>query len=222
MTGPVACLWLALRQCADPAFRRPLLKGLLGAVLAFAALIGLADWGVSALVGGEGWLATLAGLLGGLLVLVSALWLFVPLLLALTGLFLDEVAEAVETRFYPQLPPARGAGLPAQIRASLVLALQVLVISLLLMPVALALPLLGMVAFWVLAAISLGDGLFEGVAQRRMGVAESRALRRRRRLEVWGLGALLAVLASIPVANLLVPVLGTAAITHLLHRRGGG
>ncbi|MFC0408882.1 EI24 domain-containing protein [Roseomonas elaeocarpi] len=211
-------LILPLRQLDDRSFRNTLLKGLFGALFSFVAVVFLADWGVSALVGGSGWIATVAGWLGGLLVLASAVWLFVPVALAISGLCSDAVAEAVERRFYPGLPPARGASLAAQARFNIVLSLQVLVINLVLLPLGLFLPLIGAVLFWVVAAVSLGNGMFEGVAQRRMTVAEARALRRQRRFEVLALGGALAALALVPVANLLVPILGTAAMTHLLHR----
>ena len=75
---------------------------------------------------------------------------------------------------------------------------------------------------WLVSAFGLGHGLFEGVAQRRMGVAEARALRRGREAPVLGIGAVLAALSLVPVLNLFVPVLGTAAMTHLLHRNAGG
>jgi uncharacterized protein involved in cysteine biosynthesis len=217
--GPIAAsLLLPLQQIGEPGFRWPLLKGLASALLAFGVLIGLADWGVSSLLGGSGWLATVAGLLGGVLVLVSAVWLFVPVMLAMAGLFLDEVAEAVERRHYPGLPPAKGSALHAQAWAGLTLGLRMLGLTLLLMPLALLLPPVGAVAFWVVAAISLGNGLFEGVAQRRMGITEARLLRRQRRWPVLAVGAVLAGLALVPFVNLSVPVLGTAAMTHLMHR----
>ncbi|ONG50652.1 cysteine biosynthesis protein CysZ [Pseudoroseomonas deserti] len=218
MKAVPASLLLPLKQLDDPAFRRPLLKALGVAILAFGGLAWLADWGVGWLAGGTGWLATVAGLLGGLLVLVSTFWLFVPVMLGITGLFSDEVAEAVERRFYPALPPAQGASIAAQARAGLGLALRFLVISLALLPLALIAPPLGVVVYWVLAALSLGYGLFDGVAQRRMSVADSQALRRRHRAQILAIGGALAALAVVPVANLLVPVLGTAAMTHLLHR----
>jgi CysZ protein len=211
-------LLLPLRQMTEPGFRWPLLKGLAGAFLAFAALIGLADWGVSSLVGGEGWLATVAGLLGGVLVLVSAIWLFVPVMLGIASLFLDEVAEAVERRYYPALPPAAGAGLHAQIWSGVMLGLKMLVLTLAVMVLALFAPPLGAACFWVLAAISLGNGLFEGVAQRRMPVPEASALRRRLRWPIWAVGGVLAAVALVPVLNLAVPIWGTAAMTHLMQR----
>ncbi|WP_135465845.1 EI24 domain-containing protein [Crenalkalicoccus roseus] len=217
-----AAFLLTLRQLGDPAFLGPLLKGFLGALLAFLGLAALAAWGVGELAGGSGWLAALAAAAGGVLALGLAVWLFVPVMLAIAGLFTDAVAAAVERRFYPGLPPARGAGLAAQARFNLGLALRMGLLTLLVLPVGLFLPPLGAVLFWAVSAVALGHGLFEGVAQRRMGVAEARALRRRRQGAVLAAGGVLAALALVPGLNLLVPVLGTAAMTHLLHRGPGG
>ncbi|MDO9710318.1 EI24 domain-containing protein [Paracraurococcus lichenis] len=212
-----ACL-LTLRQLGEPAFLAPLAKGLLGAVAVFAALAGLAAWGTGWLAGGTGWLANLAAAAGGLLTLGLAWWLFIPAMLAIAGLFLDPVAGAVERRFYPELPPARGAPLAAQAAYNIGLGAKVAGLSLIALPLAILAPPFGAVALWAISTVALGHGLFEGVAQRRMSVPESRALRRRREGAVLGLGAILAALSLLPVVNLLVPVLGTAAMTHLLHR----
>ncbi|MFC7475298.1 EI24 domain-containing protein [Dankookia sp. GCM10030260] len=212
-----ACM-LTLRQLPDPAFLGPLLKGFLGAVAVFLGLSALAAWGTAGLAGGEGWLATAAAAFGGLLTLGLAFWLFVPAMLAIAGLFLDPVAAAVERRFYPALPPAEGAGLAAQTAFNLRFGLQVAAFSLLALPLALLAPPFGAVALWLIGTVALGHGLFEGVAQRRMPVSESRALRRRREAPVLALGALLSALSFVPLVNLLVPVFGTAAMTHLLHR----
>ncbi|MFC7735895.1 EI24 domain-containing protein [Roseomonas sp. GCM10028921] len=222
MSAVIASLTLPLDQVFDRGFRGPLIKGVLGAVLTLGALIMLAGWGVEALAGGTGWLATAAGVLGGVAGLFAAFWLFVPFALAIAGLFLDETAEAVERRHYPGLPPARGASLAAQGVFNVTLALKVLALNLVLLPVALLLPVIGAAILWLVAAVSLGHGLFEGVAQRRMGVAQARLLRKRREFSVLAVGGVMALLALLPFANLLVPVLGTAAMTHLLHRGADG
>lgn len=211
-------LFLALRQLGDRAFFWPLLKSLGGAVLVFAGLAAAGAWGAEALAGGEGWVARLAGALGGLLSLVVAVWLFVPVTLAVAGLFTDPVAEAVERRFYPGLPPARGASLAAQARFNLWLGVRLAAMSLAALPLTVALPPLGAALFWAISAVGLGHGLFEGVAQRRMGVEEARVLRRGREARVLAVGAVLAAAALVPVLNLLVPVVGTAAMVHVLHR----
>jgi uncharacterized protein involved in cysteine biosynthesis len=214
-------LLLGFGQLTDPAFRRPLL---VGAGLALAGGIALAagvSWGLGWLAGGEGWLAATAAAAGGLLALLAVWWLFVPLLLAIASLFLDGVAAAVERRHYPALPPPTGASVAAQLRAGLVLAAKLAGLTLLLLPLSLLLPVVGAVALWAVAAIGLGEGLFAGVAQRRFGLAEAEAMRRARRGVIWSLGGVLALAGLVAPFSLLVPVVGTAAMVHLLHRRPG-
>jgi uncharacterized protein involved in cysteine biosynthesis len=48
--------------------------------------------------------------------------------------------------------------------------------------------------------------------------AEARGWRRAFRLRLWLAGTLMAVPLSIPLVNLLIPVLGVATFTHLFHR----
>lgn len=215
----IAPFLLALRQLGDPAFLGPLLKGLGGALLVFAGLVAAGAWGAEALAGGgSDWLARTATAIGGILALVLAVWLFVPVMLAVAGLFLDPVAEAVERRFYPALPPAQGAGLAAQTGFNLWFGLKMALLSLVALPFILALPPAGTVLLWLVSAYGLGHGLFEGVAQRRMSVEAARALRRRFEGRVLAAGAVLSAMSLIPGLNLLVPVFGTAVMAHVLHR----
>ena len=214
----IAPLVLALRQIGDRAFFWPLLKGLGAALLVFVGLVAAGAWGAEILAGGSGWLAGVAAALGGVLALGLGIWLFVPVMLAIVGVFLDPVAEAVERRFYPGLPPARGASLAEQVRFNLWLGVRLAVVSLAALPFALAVPPVGTALLWMVSAYGLGHGLYEGVAQRRMGLEEARVSRRDREARVLGIGAILAAIALIPGLNLLVPVVGTAAMTHLLNR----
>jgi uncharacterized protein involved in cysteine biosynthesis len=211
-------LFLSVGQIGDPAFRAPLLKGAALALLGGLALVVLAGWGVGWLAGGEGWFATAAAAAGGVLALFAAWWLFVPALLAIASVFLDPVAAAVERRHYPGLPPPAGAGVVAAGWYGLVMSARVAGLTLLLLPFSLVLPMVGVIALWGVAAIGLGEGFFEGVAQRRMSAEAAAGLRRARRSEVWAMGGALALLGAVPGLNLLLPVLGTAAMTHLLHR----
>lgn len=209
----------AIRQVPDPAFLGPLVKGLLAALAVFLGLAGLAAWGLGAAAGGTGWLAGVAAAAGGLAALGLAVWLFVPVMIALSGLFLNPVADAVERRFYPALPPpAGGAGLAAQARFNIMLGLKMGALALLALPFGFLAPPLGAVLLWTVSTLALGYGLFEGVAQRRMDVAAARRARMARRWRVLGAGGVLAAMALVPGLNLLVPVLGTAVMTHLLHR----
>ena len=69
--------------------------------------------------------------------------------------------------------------------------------------------------FYLLNGYLLGREYFELVAQRRMEPAEMTALRRRGRLRWIMAGVVIAVLFTIPIVNLAVPILATAFMVHL-------
>ena len=56
---------------------------------------------------------------------------------------------------------------------------------------------------------------------RRLGRQGAKALRARHAAQIWLAGALMAAPLSVPVLNLVVPVLGVATFTHMFHRLSG-
>lgn len=217
---PVA-LFLALGQIGDPAFRRPLLIGVLGAALALGLLIwGAVEAAAWAAAGDAAWLSWLAQAAGGAVGLLLAWWLFLPVAAAIASQLVEPVARAVERRHYPGLPPPRGASVAAQVAFGLRFGLRLLLIQILLLPL-FFIPLVGFVLALLVSAHALGAGMVTQTALLRKTMPEARAAWRRKRLSGWVLGLLLALMALVPILNLLVPVLGTAAAVHLLHRSGG-
>ncbi len=83
----------------------------------------------------------------------------------------------------------------------------------------LPIPGVGLVLAILVSGWAIGRGLFVAVAMRRMGRRQAQVLYRRHRLPVLVPGMLLAVAATVPGVNLLVPVVGTAAMVHVLNRR---
>ncbi|MCE2922950.1 MAG: EI24 domain-containing protein, partial [Roseomonas sp.] len=108
-------LLLALRQMGDPAFRLPLILGVLGAALAVAGLIGLAAWLAGwAAAGGPEWLSWITQAGGAAAGVFLGWWLFLPVALGIAAQFTDSVAGAVERRHYPGLAAPSGASALAQ------------------------------------------------------------------------------------------------------------
>jgi CysZ protein len=68
----------------------------------------------------------------------------------------------------------------------------------------------------MIAAYAIGRGLFVAVAMRRMPRAMAESLYRRCRGTVLAQGAILALAAYVPIMNLLIPIIGTAAMVHIL------
>jgi len=212
-----AALFLALGQIGDPAFRRPLILGVLGALLAIALLAWGAIEAAAWAAGGTGWLSWLAQAGGGAAALLLAWWLFLPVAAAIASQLVEPVASAVERRHYPHLPPASGASVAAQVAFGLRFGLRLLAIQLLLLPLLLV-PVVGFSLALLVSAHALGAGIVQQTALLRMDAPAARAAWRRMRLSGWVLGLLLALMALVPLLNLLVPVLGTAASVHLLQR----
>lgn len=217
---------LALRDL----FRRGALRVLiLGVALSVALLLGfyaglvqLVDWATPdsltlPWVGEVTWVNDLLSWGSLALMLVMSLFLMVPVASAFTGFFLDDVAASVEARHYPQLPPARAVPMTEALQDGLnFLAVLLLVNLLALIAYAFAGPATPLL-FWAVNGYLLGREYFQMVAMRRMGRAAARALRRQHRGTVWLAGVLMVLPLTVPVLNLVVPVLGAATFTHLFH-----
>ncbi|HEY2132585.1 MAG TPA: EI24 domain-containing protein [Acetobacteraceae bacterium] len=206
----------AITQLDDAAFLGVLLRSVAWAAVTFALLAAAIIWGAHAVLANHGMWAWLAALLGGVGTAVLALFMFLPLAAVIATLFVDRVAEAVERRYYPALPAARAAPLSSQIWDGVALGLRVLGLQILALLLALALPGVGWVLGWLVAAWAIGRGLFVAVAMRRMDRASAQALYRGRRLNVLTQGGLISACSLVPLLNLLAPVLGTAAMVHVM------
>lgn len=218
---------LALGQLGDPAFRRVLGRGVLFAALALAAASWLVVWGAGVLLPDAfalPWIGEVAWLddaLGWALIpaaLALSVVLMIPVASAITSMFLDEVADAVEARHYPRLPPARPMPWGEALRDAGAFLGLVLLANAAAFALYLALPPAAPLIFLGLNGFLLGREYVQLAAGRRMGREEARAFARRHRGTVWLAGALMAVPLTVPVLNLLVPVLGAATFTHLVHR----
>jgi CysZ protein len=216
----------SIGQLGDPRFTRVLLKGV---ALSVAGLVAIA-WLVAFLVGwimpdsvalpwlGEvGFLDDAAGwaTIGAMLVL--SVFLMVPVAALVVGFFLDDIAAAVEDRYYRHLPPVEDLPLSVQVLDGLKFLGVVIGVNLLAFVAYLAVPPLAPFVFWGVNGYLLGREYFGLVAMRRLGPAGATAMRRRYRGRIWLTGTLMAVPLTIPVVNLLVPVLGVALFTHQFH-----
>ncbi len=217
----------AIGQMGDPPFRRVLLLGVCLSLALLAGFSALLIWGATLLVGpsvilpwiGEvTWLDNAAGWAAVPFTLIASIFLMVPVASAFTGLFLDRIAQAVEDRHYPGLPPAREMGWGESLRDGAGFLGLLLGVNLLALLAYLFLAPFAPLIFWAVNGFLLGREYAQMVALRRMTEVEAAGFRARHRGTIWATGVLMAVPLSIPVVNLIVPVLGAATFTHLFHR----
>ncbi|MBE3637901.1 EI24 domain-containing protein [Mangrovicoccus algicola] len=217
----------ALGQIGDPRFRKVLLLGLgitIGLLLAFYVVTAwLVAWIVPDTVtlpwiGQVGWINDIASGASVLGAMVLSSFLMVPVASAFTGMFLDQVADAVEDRHYPHLPDVR----PTPFTETLADTFSFLGVMILANIAAFALYIFlapfAPLIFWGLNGFLLGREYFQLVAMRRLGAKGAKELRRKHFASIWILGALMAIPLTVPLVNLLVPIIGAAAFTHFYHR----
>lgn len=218
LPGLFTSLARAMAQLSDP----PLLRVVIGSVLAAAVLFLLLSlgigWTLSALQFFENeWLDRVARLVGGAAAIALA-WLLYPAFLPLImSLFLDSVADAVERRHYPDLPPGRNSGIGEAVLTGLRFAVVLIGLNLLALPLYLFLPGANLVLFYLLNGYLLGREYLEQVALRHDTPAQAARLRGLHRGQLLAAGALIAFGASVPLLNLVVPVLATAFMVHVYH-----
>lgn len=222
----------AFSQSFDPTFRRVFNRSLLYSFLTFVAVwltswLAL-DWAGDGLVAwvrdwtGEGfWVGTLQWLVDIAAVgaiAVASFFLFPAVMASIMALLLDDIARAVERRYYPDLPPARPQPLGEAVFGNVIFILVTLILNLLVLPLYLVLifiPPLNLVLFYLLNGYLLGREYFEMVAARRLDLPAAKRLRRDSRGRVIVAGAVITFLLTIPLVNLVTPIIATAFMLHV-------
>lgn len=228
MTAPApatsigAAFGRAIAQAREPAFRGIAWRAIGLSVAVFLGLGGLLWWGLSgvgASVGSYGAVVDwLVGILGGSLFVIVTWLLFPAIVSQFVSLFLDDVADAVERRYYPNDRPGIALGLGPAFVVSLKFTALLIALNLLTLPfyvVAFWIPLLNVVVFYALNGWLLAREYFDLVALRHLSVPEAAALRRAHRGKLFLIGAAIAFLLTVPVVNVIAAILGVAAMLHL-------
>jgi uncharacterized protein involved in cysteine biosynthesis len=212
-------LFLALGQLGDPVFRRVLVRSLFWSLI----LVVLSAWGVGWAVQfipptGYGWLDTAIHWLstGSFVVL---LWFIFPAVAGLViSLYLDDIAEAVERRHYPDDPPGQALPVAAALSYGIRFGLLVLVVNLLALPfylVALLAAGAGLLLYYAVNGYLLGREYFELAALRQTDPRQATLIRKRFGSRIFVIGLLVAFAFTVPLLNLLAPLIATAWMVHV-------
>lgn len=230
-----SALGKAFSQLSDPRVRRVLFWSLGLALVIFFTLwaglgflVTLGGDGLAAYVEGAGWgspwsdIADWIATLGGFLLLIVVSFLVFPGVVSMiVPLFMDQVAGAVEDRHYPALPPAREQPVPEMLGDAVRLGLVTVGLNLAALPfylIFLFIPGLNLVLFYLLNGYLFGREYFELVAVRRLDREEMKRLWLSRKRQFMLAGVVITFLFSVPIVNLIAPVVGTAFMVHLFQR----
>jgi uncharacterized protein involved in cysteine biosynthesis len=220
----IEALVLAFKQLGDRRINRPMLWTLLIALAISAVLIAGATASLAMLeLSGIIFIDWALALLGGIAAAFVA-WMLFPVLAAeILYAFVDQVADAVEERHYPHLPKPTPASFWHYTKAGIRLALAMAFFNLLILPLAFF-PVANVIYpifYLIINGVLLGREFFEIVAPRRMDFKAVRQLRRKHRIKLFVSGVVIALLFTIPLINLIAPIVATAFMVHIFHGLDG-
>jgi uncharacterized protein involved in cysteine biosynthesis len=210
---------LAIRDLGDKRMRGVLWQSLLLSLVLQAIMVGAAWWAIHAFATFRWhWVNTLVHWVGDGAVLVLAMLLFPASFGIVISIFMERIADIVEDIHYPQLGKARGIPIWTALWTGLVFLVAVVALNLVMLPfylLALFVVGLGALLFYGVNGWLTARLYYEQVALRRLGPAEVKAWRRANAGALWAVGIIIVLLGTIPVLNLIVPVVGTAAMVHV-------
>jgi CysZ protein len=221
-----AALTKAFAQIDDPRLQRILLWGValaLGVLLTLGVLLWVVV--IQLHLFSWAWLETLFEWGSGLVIALLMILLFPAVVSATNGLFLEAVAEAVEGRHYPGLAHPRAQSIHEAILSGLKFALVAILLNLAALPVyvvGIFLPPLNFFVFYGLNGYLLGREYYETVALRRLDEKQAGEVRRHYRGRVFLAGVVITLMLTVPLLNLIAPVIATAFMVHIFEsiRRG--
>ncbi len=217
----------SIGQLTDPKIMKILVKAILVAVLIFIGST-LLVWGLTALIPQTGdsavdsWLDPLINLSVPVAMIFAGYFVFPALVTIGISFFLDDVMDAVESKYYPKRPASRQVSTLEDVWIGMRLLVVMVIVNIAILPIYILLLVTGIGAPLLYLAVNaylLGREYFEIVSIRHMTKAEMDVKRKERSLLGFLAGFMIAGMFFIPIVNLLAPIVGVALMTHVVQRR---
>lgn len=230
----ISALTKALGQMGDPKLQAVFWKGVIGSIVAFILLYAVL-WGLLSQVAwtelpfyiGDffAWMGDSFDVFGGVFfggtILIATYFLFPAVMIAVVGIFLDDVCEAVEDKHYPHLGKARKITIVDSLWNALKFVGVVALVNIVAAPFYILtfwVIGLGLVLYYLINGYLIGREYYELVAFRRMSPKNAHRLRRAHRGQIMLAGAAVAFAMTIPIVNILTPIIAAAMMDHLFMR----
>ena len=214
---------ISFSQLPDPAFRRVIIKAILLSVCVFVFLAIIVWFVLSETNFFTFWLfEAFADIFGGVTAIIIAWLLFPTLASFFITLFLEDIVEAVESRYYHDTLLEKKINNPS---AMFIISLRFTAIALFLNILAIPFyfftiwfPPLGIFVFYCLNGYLLGREYFELVALRHIKMEDIPSIRQSNRWQLFLFGSVTTFLFTIPIINFLAPILGVTGMTHFFRK----
>lgn len=161
-----------------------------------------------------GWMSFVLAILAGIGLALALALLISPVTAIIASLFLDDVAEVIEKKDYPNDPPGTAMPLTEAIPSSLKF-FGVVIVGNIIALMLLLVPGVNLIAFFLVNGYLLGREFFEFAAMRFRTPADARAFRSKHGTTVFMAGLVIAAFLAVPFLNLLTPLFAASLMVHL-------
>jgi CysZ protein len=213
----ITAAFKALTDVLSPEFRTVLWKAIGLSLLLFVGLlvaVEAAFWFLTFFP--WPWVETIVAIGAGLGLLVLFFFLMAPVTALFAGLYLDDVSAKVENKHYAKDAPGKALPTVKALIVGLQFGLLVLAINILALP--LVFTGVGAIILIVINAYLLSREYFEMAAMRHLDKQDAKDLRQENGFQIFIAGLLPAVMALVPIVNLLVPIFATSYFVHIFKR----
>lgn len=145
------------------------------------------------------------------------LLLFSTIVVTVAGFLIDDVLAAVERRWYPDVPAPRPQPFLEILWTGVGFGLKALLLNLLVLPLYL-IPGANLAIFLGVNGWLIGREYFQMVGVRHERPADARRRLNAAPFTAFVAGVFIAAMSYVPLLNLLAPIVGAAAMSHVYHR----
>ncbi|PCJ39870.1 MAG: hypothetical protein COA81_09710 [Alphaproteobacteria bacterium] len=229
MKNIISAMERTLSQILDPAFLKVFIWGILTTIVAIIATWFLANYLKSQIILTQfdwqwvneafQWLLDVDWIFNIIFFFLMGIF-FPPIATVFMSLYLDDVVDAVEDKYYPDRKAGKRLGVGHLAYLAVRLAFMIIFLNIIVIPLYVFffwVPFVPLIIFYTLNSYLLGWGYYEMVAVRHLGIKEAGQHRKSIRGQVLGGGFIITLLYSFPVINLTAPILGAAILAHLFH-----
>ena len=226
----ITCFYLASIQLFDKSLQKIILVSIFGSACLFVILwlfIGYTFsytdfFSTSWFFGAFDWALTkITGVFGSTIIFAITWFLFPSVLSIIITFFLENVIQAIEEKHYPNLSPTRKQRPMEIFRITLKFTVLSISFNILVIPVYMIFFFLGpinLIIFYILNGYLLGREYFELVAYRRFTPIIGKYVYQKIYRKIFWTGITSAFLMTIPIVNMITPIISAAAMVHVLQR----
>jgi CysZ protein len=173
------------------------------------------------MIGELPWVGGIIEMAADYLGVAVAFVLMIVLLPSFMGLYasfyIEAICRVLETHHYPEIAPSRKQTILEGVKIGVRFAILLIILNTLLLFL-LFFPPVYFIAGWAINGFLLGREYLEMIGFRRMNKDELAAYRASKNGTIYITGLVLALVATIPLVNLLLPLFGTSMMLHSFER----